>query len=73
MVRQITVEENTTVTPAESASLRPVLAANTIPRLPRIQEFLIRVVALLAYGYGLYWLWWRWTSSLNWKHPFFSM
>ena len=29
------------------------------------QEQLVRGLALLSLAYGLYWLWWRWTSTLN--------
>ena len=54
-------------------SARPPLSAYTIPRLPQTQEVLIRVVAVLAYAYALYWIAWRWTSSLNWDHPVFSL
>ena len=54
-------------------SLRPALSAYTIPRLPRSQELAIRVVALLAYAYGVYWIAWRWTHTLNWQHPTFSL
>lgn len=51
----------------------PVLSANTIPRLPRSQELAIRGIALCAYAYGVYWIAWRWRSSLNWEHPAFSL
>jgi cellulose synthase (UDP-forming) len=29
------------------------------------QERLVRGLALISLTYGLYWLWWRWTSTLN--------
>jgi cellulose synthase (UDP-forming) len=29
------------------------------------QERLVRGLALISLGYGLYWLWWRWTATLN--------
>ncbi|MDB4916234.1 MAG: glycosyl transferase 2 family protein [Gemmatimonadetes bacterium] len=53
--------------------MRPALSAYTIPRLPRSQELAIRGIALGAYGYGVYWIIWRWHSSLNWEHPAFSL
>ena len=60
-------------TPSASKSLRPALSAYTIPQLPRSQELAIRGIALLAYAYGIYWIVWRWRSSLNWEHPVFSL
>ena len=59
--------------PSAAKSLRPALSANTIPQLPRAQEVAIRVIAILAYAYGVYWIIWRWRSSLNWDHPLFSL
>ena len=62
-----------TATPPAAKSLRPALSAYTIPRLPRGQELAIRAIALIAYAYGVYWIVWRWRSSLNWEHPVFSL
>jgi cellulose synthase (UDP-forming) len=62
-----------TPTPSAATSLRPALSAYTIPKLPRGQELAIRAIALLAYAYGVYWIYWRWTSSLNWQNPTFSL
>ena len=59
--------------PSAAKSLRPALSAYTIPRLPRSQELAIRGIALLAYAYGVYWIVWRWRSSLNWDNPVFSL
>ena len=59
--------------PSAAKSLRPALSAYTIPRLSQSQELIIRCVAVIAYAYGLYWIAWRWTSSLNWDHPVFSL
>ncbi len=50
-----------------------MLAMNTIPQLPRAQELLVRFVAALALLFSVYWIWWRWTSTLNWNHPIFSI
>ena len=38
---------------------------DAIPRLPRGQEIVTRVVAAIAWLYGLYWIIWRWGFSLN--------
>ena len=46
---------------------------NTIPSLPRAQELAIRVIGLVAYAYGVYWIAWRWTNTINWEHPVFSL
>ena len=62
-----------TLAPTAATSLRPALSAYTIPRLPRGQELAIRALSLVAYAYGVYWIAWRWTSSLNWDHPVFSL
>ena len=64
---------STTQTPQAAKSLRPALSAYTIPRLPRSQELAIRAIALLAYGYGVYWIVWRWRHTLNFQHPTFSV
>jgi cellulose synthase (UDP-forming) len=44
-----------------------------IPRLSARQERLTRIVAVVAWGYGLYWVAWRWTSTINWDAPVFSL
>ena len=59
--------------PSAVKSLRPVLSAYTIPRLPQAQEVVIRAISLLAYAYGVYWIVWRWTHTINWQHPVFSL
>ena len=52
---------------------RRASAVNTIPQLPRAQEWIVRCVAVVALLFSVYWIWWRWTSTLNWKHPIFSI
>ena len=71
-VRKVTKVNNPQL-PQAAASLRPALSANTIPVLPRAQELAIRFLALGAYAYGVYWIIWRWSNTLNWKHPTFSL
>lgn len=61
------------ISPVPTASTRPALSANTIPRLPRGQELAIRTVAVIAYLYALYWITWRWTHTVNRDHPVFSL
>lgn len=38
---------------------------DAIPQLPRGEEYFMRAFAVVAWLYGLYWIIWRWTSSLN--------
>ena len=47
--------------------------AYSVPRLSPRYERLIRGVAVVALAYGAYWIYWRWTASLNWEHPVFSL
>ena len=56
-----------------AAASRPALSLNTIPRLPRAQELAIRAIGLVAYAYGVYWIAWRWSHTINWDHPVFSL
>ena len=58
---------------APTPSERPALSANTIPRLSSVQELAIRGFAIMAYAYAVYWIIWRWRSSLNWEQPVFSL
>jgi cellulose synthase (UDP-forming) len=39
--------------------------ARDLPPISPRQEWLIRSLALIALAYGIYWLWWRWTETLN--------
>ena len=55
------------------ATRRRAFSGNAIPELPPAQEATIRAIALLAYVYGVYWIIWRWRSSLNWDHPVVSL
>lgn len=38
---------------------------DAIPRIPSGEELFMRGFAVVAWLYGLYWIVWRWTSSLN--------
>ncbi|MFN2564588.1 MAG: glycosyltransferase [Gemmatimonadaceae bacterium] len=44
-----------------------------IPRQSETKERVTRVVACVAWLYGLYWITWRWTETLNWDAPIFSI
>ncbi|HMC54844.1 MAG TPA: glycosyltransferase [Gemmatimonadaceae bacterium] len=37
------------------------------------QEFAIRLVAAVSLAYALYWIGWRWTSTLNWGAAWFAL
>ncbi|MBD0319137.1 MAG: glycosyltransferase, partial [Gemmatimonadetes bacterium] len=37
----------------------------SVPQLPEWQEWIIRMVAVVTLAYGVYYLTWRWTASLN--------
>jgi cellulose synthase (UDP-forming) len=52
---------------------RPVVSAESVPRIPEAQERIIRLMAVLSLAFGAYWLWWRWTETINWEHPIFSL
>jgi cellulose synthase (UDP-forming) len=38
---------------------------DAIPRLPRAEEYFTRAFALFTCAYSAYWLYWRWTSTIN--------
>ncbi|MFN2637133.1 MAG: glycosyltransferase [Gemmatimonadaceae bacterium] len=38
---------------------------DAIPKIPRGEEIFMRCFAVVAWVYGLYWVIWRWTESLN--------
>src|SRR5688572_3601107 len=37
------------------------------------QEWVIRSLAIVSLAFGIYWLWWRWTQTLNPEHMIFSV
>ena len=39
--------------------------ARDLPPMSPRQEWVVRSLALIALAYGIYWLWWRWTQTLN--------
>ena len=46
---------------------------DAIPKLDRGEELITRVFAVIAWLYGLYWISWRWGSSLNHNALIFSI
>jgi cellulose synthase (UDP-forming) len=45
----------------------------SVPRLPKWQERMIRVLAVVTLAYGVYYVSWRWTQSLNTEALWFSI
>jgi cellulose synthase (UDP-forming) len=45
----------------------------SVPQLPEWQEWLIRAVAVVTLAYGVYYLAWRWTASLNYDALWFAI
>jgi cellulose synthase (UDP-forming) len=45
----------------------------SVPRLPEWQERMIRMLAVVTLAYGVYYISWRWTQSLNTEALWFSI
>jgi cellulose synthase (UDP-forming) len=43
----------------------PIRGIRELTHFTAAQERLVRGLALVSLAYGLYWLWWRWTQTLN--------
>ena len=61
------------VTPLDSVAIPDTAFRDAIPKLPRGEELITRVFAVIAWLYGLYWISWRWGSSLNHNALVFSI
>ena len=61
------------VTPLDNAEIPDTAFRDAIPKLPRGEELITRVFAVIAWLYGLYWISWRWGSSLNHNALVFSI
>ena len=62
------------VTPLDAEIEIPDTAfRDAIPRLSRGEELITRIFAVVAWLYGLYWITWRWSSSLNHNALIFSI
>ncbi|HJQ18789.1 MAG TPA: glycosyltransferase [Gemmatimonadaceae bacterium] len=42
-------------------------------RISVAHERAVRVVAAISLAYALYWIWWRWTATLNWHAAVFAL
>ena len=49
------------------------LSAQSVPRLGDRHERVIRLVAVVALGFAYYWIWWRWSATLNWDVAVFAL
>ncbi|MEA2763235.1 MAG: hypothetical protein QOD47_2519 [Gemmatimonadaceae bacterium] len=67
------VEPTAAVTPLDNVEIPDTAFRDAIPKLPRGEEMITRVFAVIAWLYGLYWITWRWTSSLNHNALVFSI
>jgi cellulose synthase (UDP-forming) len=61
------------VTPLDNVEIPDTAFRDAIPKLPRGEELTTRVFAVIAWLYGLYWISWRWSSSLNHNALVFSI
>src|SRR4030081_2429666 len=61
------------VTPLDNVEIPDTAFRDAIPKLPRGEELITRVFAVIAWLYGLYWISWRWGSSLNHNALVFSI
>ena len=62
------------VTPLDTEIEIPDTAfRDAIPRQSRGEELITRIFAVVAWLYGLYWITWRWSSSLNHNALIFSI
>lgn len=41
------------------------VGGSELPTLTATQERIVRTLAVVSLMFGLYWVWWRWTSTLN--------
>lgn len=57
----------------QSESAAPTRGVYAVPALSKWQEYATRTVAVVAWLYSIYWIAWRWTSTLNWDAPVFSL
>jgi len=67
------VEPAGAVTPLDDVEIPDTAFRDAIPKLPRGEELITRVFAVIAWLYGLYWISWRWSSSLNHNALVFSI
>jgi cellulose synthase (UDP-forming) len=67
------VSTSTPFVEPQAAAASPSSDVYAIPRQSETKEWVTRIVACIAWLYGLYWITWRWTQTLNWDSPIFSV
>ena len=77
-LKTATVHELPAMLAAEPVVQTPPVQARkatrySVPRLPKWQERMIRVLAVVTLAYGVYYVSWRWTQSLNTEALWFSI
>jgi cellulose synthase (UDP-forming) len=67
------VEPTGAVTALDNVEIPDTAFRDAIPRMARGEEWITRIFAVIAWLYGLYWISWRWSSSLNHNALVFSI
>ena len=57
----------------ETPALPPRCSMKSVPVRSEREEWAIRTLAIVALAYGWYWLWYRWTGTLNWSVAIFAV
>jgi cellulose synthase (UDP-forming) len=61
------------VIPLDNVEIPDTAFRDAIPKMARSEEWITRIFAVIAWLYGLYWISWRWSSSLNHNALVFSI
>ena len=61
------------VTPLDNLEIPDTAFRDAIPKMAPSEEWITRIFAVIAWLYGLYWISWRWSSSLNHNALVFSI
>jgi cellulose synthase (UDP-forming) len=61
------------VIPLDNVEIPDTAFRDAIPKMAPSEEWITRVFAVIAWLYGLYWITWRWSSSLNHNALVFSI
>jgi len=61
------------VIPRDNVEIPDTAFRDAIPKMARSEEWITRIFAVIAWLYGLYWISWRWSSSLNHNALVFSI
>ena len=57
----------------EMSATPPRRVLKSVPIRSEREEWAIRTLALVALAYGWYWIWYRWTGTLNWSVALFAV